>query len=301
MPAADAVGSGSLDSAQGPDAGYGISVIPLQFVSGQTLLKLLENFAAKPGMVRAEPSRNLLVIQGNAADRRTAIETALSFDADWMRGQSVGIYPVTNSTPEPIITELERIIDLGEGGLAQSIVKLQSIARQNSILVVTRKPEFLNRVSSWIKRLDKSGSAGTGVKVYRMRYGEARQVAALLNDIFLGGGSGALDSSTNQLIPGGGLVASSSGQTGGAIGSPQSGSPQPGTTAAGRFQCTVCGRDLRANRDSRLGRRYRSQFSSGRRLGPGRGWIAASECEDRCDTRQQYIDDLRQSGTVPRH
>ena len=111
VPAADAVGSGSLDSAQGPDAGYGISVIPLQFVSGQTLLKLLENFAAKPGMVRAEPSRNLLVIQGNAADRRTAIETALSFDADWMRGQSVGIYPVTNSTPEPIITELERIIN----------------------------------------------------------------------------------------------------------------------------------------------------------------------------------------------
>jgi general secretion pathway protein D len=232
VPAADAVGSGSLDSAQGPDAGYGISVIPLQFVSGQTLLKLLENFAAKPGMVRAEPSRNLLIIQGNAADRRTAIETALSFDADWMRGQSVGIYPVMNSTPEPIITELERIIDSGEGGLAQSIIKLQSIARQNSILVVTRKPEFLDRVSSWIKRLDKSGSAGTGVKVYRMRYGEARQVAALLNDIFLGGTSGALDSSTNQLIPGGGLVASSSGiaQTGGGIGAPQSGSQQPATT-----------------------------------------------------------------------
>ena len=100
---------------------------------------------------------------------------------------------------------------------------------------MTRKPEFLNRVSSWIKRLDKSGSAGTGVKVYRMRYGEARQVAALLNDIFLGGSSGALDFSTNQLIPGGGLVASSSGiaSTGGAIGSPQSGSQQPAAPPAG--------------------------------------------------------------------
>ena len=69
--------------------------------------------AAKPGTVRAEPSRNLIIIQGNSADRRAAIDTVLSFDADWMLGQSIGIYPVSNSTPEPIIAELNRIIDLG--------------------------------------------------------------------------------------------------------------------------------------------------------------------------------------------
>jgi general secretion pathway protein D len=229
VPAADAVGTGSIDNAQSAEAGYGISVVPLQYVSGQTLTKLLDNFAAKPGMVRAEPSRNLLIIQGNGADRRAAIETALSFDGDWMRGQSVGIYPVSNSTPEPVIAELERIIDSGEGGLAQNVVKLQPIARQNSILVVTRRPEFLDRVSTWIKRLDKSGGAGTGVKVYRMRFGEARQVAALLNDMFLGGSGGGLDSSTNQLIPGGGLVASSSGT---APASAPSGASQPATSTA---------------------------------------------------------------------
>ena len=31
-------------------------MIPLQFVSAQTLIKLLDNYAAKPGTVRAEPS-----------------------------------------------------------------------------------------------------------------------------------------------------------------------------------------------------------------------------------------------------
>jgi general secretion pathway protein D len=49
-----------------------------------------------------------VVVQGSGGDRRNAVETILSFDADWMRGQSVGIYPVRNSTPEPIIRELER-------------------------------------------------------------------------------------------------------------------------------------------------------------------------------------------------
>ena len=203
--APDAVGSGALDSASELEAGYGITVVPLQHVSAQVLTKLLENFASKPGMVRADPSRNLMVIQGNAADRRAAINTVLNFDADWMRGQSVGIYPVANSMPEPIITELERIIDAGEGGLSQNLVKLQPVARQNAILVVSAKPELLKTVSTWISRLDKSGGAGTGVRVYRMRYGDARQAATLLNDMFTGNsGSGAIDSTTNQIAPGSG-------------------------------------------------------------------------------------------------
>jgi len=222
IPSAEAVASGSIDQTQDPDAGFGVSVLPLQFVSAQTLTKLLENFAAKPGMIRAESSRNLLVIQGSSADRRAAIDTALNFDADWMAGQSVGIYPVSNSTPEPVIAELERIVDSGEGGLSQNLVKLQPIARQNAILAVVRKPELLKRVATWIERLDRAGTAGTGVKVYRMRYGDARQVAGLLNDIFLGGSTGGIDASTNQLIPGGGAVATSSGRSG--FGSSSSGS-----------------------------------------------------------------------------
>jgi len=203
IPSAEATGTGSIDGTEGPEAGYGITVVPLQFVSAQTLTKLLDNFAAKPGMVRAEPARNLVVIQGNAADRRATIDTVLSFDADWMRGQSVGIYPVSSTSPEPIIAELENIIDSGEGGLSQSMVKLQPIGRQNAILAVARKPEVLRTVATWIRRLDKSG-AGTGVKVYRMRFGDARQVADLLNDMFTGGSSSVVDSSMNQLAPGNG-------------------------------------------------------------------------------------------------
>ena len=236
IPTAEAAAAGGADWARDPSAGYGISVIPLQFVSAQTLIKLLDNYAAKPGTVRAEPSRNLIIIQGNSADRRTAIQTALSFDADWMLGQSVGIYPISSSTPEPIIAELNRIIDAGQGGLSQDLVKLEPIGRQNAILVVTRKPELLKRVATWITRLDKSGGAGTDVRVYRMRYGDARQVAALLNDMFVGGNSSGLDSPANQLSPGSGMVATTSGP-GGARGS-QSGTSSAQTPPTGQTQQT---------------------------------------------------------------
>jgi general secretion pathway protein D len=231
VPSAEAAGTGSIDGDQGLEAGYGITVVPLQHVSAQTLTKLLDNFATKPGTVRADPARNLVVIQGNGADRRAAIDTVLSFDADWMRGQSVGIYPVSNSTPEPVISELERIIDAGEGGLSQNVVKLQAIGRQNAILVVTRKPQYLTTVSTWIRRLDKSGGAGASLRVYRMRYGDARQTSALLNEVFTGS-SNTPDSSANQLAPGGGMVASSSGRP--ALGGSQQGAggQQPATSGS---------------------------------------------------------------------
>src|SRR5262249_26219306 len=180
--------------------------IPLQYVSVQTVTKLLDSFAAKPGAIRADQSRNLLLVQGTAADRRAALDTVLSFDRDWMRGQSVGIYPIRNTTPEPVMTELEKIIDSGENGLNQNLVKLQPIARMNAILVVSKKPELLRTVATWINRLDNSETASTGVKVYRVRYGDARQIARLLNDIFLGGGGGgALDSAADQIAPRAGL------------------------------------------------------------------------------------------------
>ncbi len=212
IPLGDAVGGGNVDAAgANPEAGYGISVVPLQYVSAQTLLKLLDSFALKPGTVRADSGRNLLLIQGSGAERRTAVDAALSFDADWMRGQSVGIFPIANGNPEPIVAELEKIMDSGENGLSQNVVKFQTVNRMNAIMVITRKPALLRTAESWIKRLDSANTAKNSVHVYRVKYGEARQIARVLTDMFIGGSAGnALDAPTSQLAPGSGASTTSS-------------------------------------------------------------------------------------------
>jgi general secretion pathway protein D len=182
--------------------------VPLQYVSAATLSKLLDSFAVKPGTVRVDPGRNLVLIQGSGPDRRNAVETILSFDADWMRGQSVGIYPVRNSMPEPIIAELERIMDSGEGGLSQSLVKLQPIARLNAVMVIASKPALLRTAGTWIARLDKSDTEGVNLKAYPLRYGNSKLIVALLNDMLLGQGAGTgtpLDNASSQISPGGGV------------------------------------------------------------------------------------------------
>jgi general secretion pathway protein D len=199
IPLGDAVGAGNLDAAQAQvEAGYGVSVVPLKYVSATTLLKLLDSFATKPGTVRADTGRNMLLIQGTGAERRVAVDTVLGFDVDWMRGQSVGVIPIRNTTPEPIVGELEKILDTGEGGLSQNTVKLQPITRMNAILVVTRKPDMMRTVETWIRRLDATDTARSSVHVYHVKYGEARQLARVLNDIFVGGG-GSFDTPASQI------------------------------------------------------------------------------------------------------
>ena len=235
VPLGDAVGGGNLDqTAARAEPGYGVSVVPLQHVSAATLLKLLDSFATRPGVVRADTSRNLLLIQGTGPERRAAIETALSFDVDWMRGQSVGIFPVQNSNPEPVIAELEKIMDTGEGGLSHNVVKFLPIGRMNAILVVTRKPEFLKTAGNWISRLDSADTTRTGVHVYHVKFGEARQLARVLNDIFVGSsGSNALDQTANQIAPGSGLSTTTSGDRSSLGANQQQGSSGLGSSSGG--------------------------------------------------------------------
>src|SRR5258705_4076602 len=208
----DGVGRGRVEAAaSSPEPGYGVSVVPLQYVSAQTLLKLMDSFATKAGMVRADTGRNLLLIQGSGAERRTAVDTALSFDVDWMRGQSVGIFPITNSAPEAMIAELEKIVDSGDNGLSQNLVKFHAVGRLNAIMVVSNKPALLQTAATWIKRLDRADTARTSVHVYRVKYGEARQIARVLNDMFTGGSSSSLlDNADSQIAPGSGTYATSS-------------------------------------------------------------------------------------------
>ncbi len=211
IPLGDAVGAGNVDRGGGSaEPGYGISVLPLQYVSAPTLLKLLDSFALKPGTVRADPGRNVLLIQGTGAERRTAIDAALSFDADWMRGQSVGIFPIVNGNPEPIVAELEKIMDSGDSGLGQNMVKFQTVSRMNAVMVISRKPALLRTAETWIKRLDAGNTLRNSVHVYRVKYGEARQMARVLNEMFTGNAGGAAEASSTDLAPGSAASSSSS-------------------------------------------------------------------------------------------
>src|SRR6202035_2798176 len=103
-------------------------------------------------------------------------------------------------------------VDSGENGLSQNVIKFQPITRLNAIMVVSKRPDMLRTAATWIKRLDQADTERTSVHVYQVKYGDARQIARVLTDMFIGGpGSSLLDSPPEQLAPGSGTSATSSG------------------------------------------------------------------------------------------
>lgn len=201
MVAAEAMGVAQLDQSVTIQPGYGATILPLRHVSADTILPLLENFVTRQGMVRADAGGNSLIFQGTAEERRAAIAAARSFDQDWLADQSVGLFPIANSTPAAMIPELERVLGLNEGGRGRNTVSLQPIERTNTIMVVARSNQLLQRAASWIKRLDTTNVAGSNLRVYRVQHADARRLASMVNALFAGGAS-AQDDPSRQFPPG---------------------------------------------------------------------------------------------------
>jgi general secretion pathway protein D len=203
VPIAEATGTGAVNVGAG-QPGFGVSVVPLHYTSATTIAKMAENFLSRPGAIKVDQARNLVLIQGTTAERQATLDVVAAFDVEWMRNQSVGVYPLKSTSPETMIRELERVFESSEGGQGQGMVRFQPVQRMNAVLMVTKNPKYLERATQWVQRLDRSDTSGTTVRVYRLKYGSAPQVAKILNQIFVvqGSGSNTGDTPASQIAPG---------------------------------------------------------------------------------------------------
>jgi len=201
VPLAEAGGNSAVSMGAG-QPGFGVSIVPLRYVSASTIAKTAEGFLSRPGALRVIPSRNLVLVQGTTAERQSALDLIATFDVEWLRNQSVGVYPLKSTSPETMIGELERIFESGDGGVGQGVLRFQPISRMNAVMVVTRNPKLLTEMTLWVQRLDRSDTTGTTLRTYRLKNGSATKVAKILNDIFVGRSGTTSDMPTNQLAPG---------------------------------------------------------------------------------------------------
>jgi general secretion pathway protein D len=208
LPLPEAAGAGAATFGAG-QPGFGVSIVPLHYVSAATIAKTAENFLSRPGAVRVDQARNVLLIQGTAAEREAALGVITTLDVEWMRNQSVGLYPLKSTAPETMIRELDKVFDTAEGGQGQSVIKFQPVSRMNAVLAVSRNVKVLERATQWVRRLDRSEPNGTTVRVYSVRFGNARSLARVLNEMFVGRSSqSGSDTPTSPTAPGQNATAS---------------------------------------------------------------------------------------------
>lgn len=169
--------------------GYGVRIIPLRFIAAQEMQKILEPFLAEGGELRIDKKRNLVIISGTQQEIATVQETVDVFDVDWLRGMSVGLYPLEYIQPEALKAELDSILsamDVDAGGeILGGLVRIVPIERLQSILLISSTPAALREVEIWVHRLDRPGdSAEKRLYVYNVQNAKATELGDILGHIF---------------------------------------------------------------------------------------------------------------------
>lgn len=182
--------------------GYGINIIPLNYASATAMRTLLEPFVS-PGSLRADDARNLLIFSGTGNSARDLMEMVEIFDVDWMRGMSFALFPIQVAEVKNLVGELESVfLQDGKSPLA-GLIRFVPIERLNAVLAISPQAAYLDRAQTWIERLDRGvEGAGRRIFVYYVENGRSADIAAILSQVFDGGGSGGTRVPQASLAPG---------------------------------------------------------------------------------------------------
>ncbi len=185
--------SPGLSNARNPGLGFGTIVVPLQFISASNMAEILKPLAEESAFVRVDNTRNLLMLAGTGAQLAGWMDIVLTFDVDMLEGMSVGMFPLENTS----VDEMDEILSglLGKNGAIAdlaSLVRIIPIDRLNSILVVTPRAHYLDRVGKWVTRLDgvPDSNFEKRLYVYPVQNTTASRLADLLSSIYSGSGGG---------------------------------------------------------------------------------------------------------------
>ncbi len=192
-PVASAV-PGNLTPRIGPATsarGYELRVVPLKYISATEMEKILVPYIRPGAMVRVDNARNILVVGGTRADLTNYLETIAVFDVNWLKGMSIGIFPLEQVDAKTVVPELEKIFGDAAGTPMAGMFRFLAIERTNSVMVITPQPEYLTQAEEWIGKLDRGSGAASQLFVYYVKNVKATDLAEKLTDIFSSSGSGA--------------------------------------------------------------------------------------------------------------
>ncbi len=187
-PAAEATAGAPLSiPGKSVPAGYQIRIFPLHYIGVESMQEILKPTLPPKALLYADAVRNLLMVAGTATELKAVEETVKAFDVNYLKGMSVGLYPLYNLDAETLSEDLK--LALGEKILSKdnALLRILPIQRLNAVMVITAQPDYLKMADTWIRRLDRALVETSGsVHVYRAQNVDAVKLAETLNQIFTG-------------------------------------------------------------------------------------------------------------------
>ncbi|MGO4703427.1 type II secretion system secretin GspD [Dyella sp. 2RAB6] len=202
VPAKEAVAGNLVPSlgATAPAAGMQARLFPLRYISANEMQKLIKPFARAEAILLADPSRNLIVLAGSPQELANYQRTISTFDVDWLRGMSVGVFNLQRASVAELMPKLDGMFGAkGDTPLA-GMLRFIPIERTNALVVISTQPNYLQEVGQWIEKIDRGGGNEPQLFVYDVRNIKASDLAQYLAQIYASGNGGG--SSGGRVGPG---------------------------------------------------------------------------------------------------
>ena len=218
MPAKDAAAGNLVPGlgASAPAGGLQARLFPLHYISAIEMQKLIKPFARPDSVLLVDPARNLLVLSGTPQELANYARTVRTFDVDWLRGMSVGVFSLERASVTDLMPKLESLFGKDGNTPLAGMLRFIPIERTNALVVISTQPDYLREVGDWIARIDRGGGNEPELYVYDVRNLKASDLAHYLAQIYTDNAGGGSSSGGGQVGPG--LTGATLGNTGGASG-----------------------------------------------------------------------------------
>ncbi|WP_122875673.1 type II secretion system secretin GspD, partial [Pseudomonas viridiflava] len=183
-----------------PSAGMSARLFPLRYISANEMQKLLKPFARENAFLLVDPARNVLSMAGTPEELANYQDTIDTFDVDWLKGMSVGVFGLQRASVGELMPELQKMFGPDSGMPLAGMVRFLPIERTNSVVAISSQPEYLREVGEWIHTIDEGGGNEPQMYVYDVRNMKATDLAKYLRQIY---GTGAIkEDSAAKVAPG---------------------------------------------------------------------------------------------------
>jgi general secretion pathway protein D len=91
-------------------AGAGMVVVPLQYIGATEMAEILRPVAGGDAIQRVDTVRNLLLLNGTRGQLDGWLEIIRTFDVDFLKGMSVGLFPLAHTSVQEVDAALRSLI-----------------------------------------------------------------------------------------------------------------------------------------------------------------------------------------------
>ena len=163
-------------------------MVPLKYIGADEMSTILKPLVPEGSILRVDNLRNLLIIAGTSPEVSNLLDTVEVFDVDWMKGLSVGFFTLDFAKAGEVVAKLEALLSDEGATPLKGLFRFVPMESANSVLVISPQERYLAEAKKWIERLDQaeasSGEASQRLFVYRVRHGDAENLAGILTEIF---------------------------------------------------------------------------------------------------------------------